>query len=299
MLFLSLIALLLGGASLALIARAVVLPRMQAAERVESLELYGFRPPVPIAGEQKRPALADLAGRIGESAGRRLGTARMDALRRELIAAGIYRVSAGALTGYRIIACVVIGASGLILARDLGPVLGTPTAIVCALLGWYTPLVFVRRRARHRLMQIERELPDLIDLLVVTVEAGTGLAGALQLATRKLHGPLADELRITLQEQRMGRGLTEALGGMLARVDTPNVRSFVRSVAQGETLGVSIGTIMRNLADEMRKRRRALAQEQANKAPVRMLFPLVLLILPAFLVTILGPALFSLSDSLR
>jgi len=90
----------------------------------------------------------------------------------------------------------------------------------------------------------------------------------------------------------MGLSIQEALMNMLARVDTPSMRSFVRSVVQGETLGVSIGQIMRDLANEMRRRRRQTAQERAQKAPIKILFPLVLLIFPAMFVVLLGPALF-------
>jgi tight adherence protein C len=135
-------------------------------------------------------------------------------------------------------------------------------------------------------------------MVVVTVEAGTGLAASLQLAANKNAGPLGDELRLTLQEQRMGRSLHDALLGMLGRCDTPNMRAFVRSVAQGERLGVSIGTIMRNLAVEMRKARRANAEAQAQKAPVKILFPLVFLIMPAFLISILGPPLFQFTSTI-
>ena len=106
-----------------------------------------------------------------------------------------------------------------------------------------------------------------------------------------MEGALGDELSLTLQEQRMGLSIQEALMSMLARVDTPSMRSFVRSVVQGETLGVSIGQIMRDLAQEMRRRRRATAQERAQKAPIKILFPLVLLIFPSMFVVLLGPAL--------
>jgi tight adherence protein C len=95
---------------------------------------------------------------------------------------------------------------------------------------------------------------------------------------------------LTLQEQNMGLSMQEALLKMLDRVDTPSMRSFVRSVVQGETLGVSIGQIMRDLANEMRRRRRAIAQEKAQKAPIKLLFPLVFLIFPAMFVVLLGPA---------
>ena len=138
--------------------------------------------------------------------------------------------------------------------------------------------------------QIDYELPELIDLLVVSVEAGVGFSGSLRIAAERLTGPLGQELRLTLQEQNMGLSTTEALENLLVRADTPGVRSFVRSVIQGETLGVSIGQIMRNLAGEMRKRRKAAAEEQAQKAPIKMLFPLIFLIFPAMFVVLLIPA---------
>src|SRR5207245_2360919 len=124
------------------------------------------------------------------------------------------------------------------------------------------------------------------------VEAGLVLVGSLQTAATRISGPLGEEIRLTLQEQSMGLSMQEALLSMLDRVDTASMRSFVRSVVQGETLGVSIGQIMRDLAQEMRRRRRAVAQERAQKAPIKILFPLVLLISPAMFVILLGPALF-------
>ena len=97
----------------------------------------------------------------------------------------------------------------------------------------------------------------------------------------------------------MGLTTEEALGNMLVRVDTPAMRSFVRAVTQGEALGVSIGDILRSLANEMRKRRRAAAEERAQKAPVKILFPLVFLIFPAMFVILLGPAVFDFLDAFK
>src|SRR5207244_12794596 len=105
------------------------------------------------------------------------------------------------------------------------------------------------------------------------------------------------ELRLTLQEQDMGLSMHEALGNMLSRCETASMRSFVRSVLQGETLGVSIGAIMRNLAMEMRKRRRQAAEERAQKAPIKMLFPLVFLIFPAMFIVLLYPAIHSFGQA--
>ena len=172
-----------------------------------------------------------------------------------------------------------------------------PGAVVAVYFGWRAPLIVVDRRARFRLQEIDYELPELVDLLVVTVEAGLGFAGSLQVASERIGGPLGEELRLTLQEQNMGLTTEEALRNMLARADTPAVRSFVRAVTQGETLGVSIGDILRSLATEMRKRRRAAAEERAQKAPVKILFPLVFLIFPAMFVILLGPAVFDFIDA--
>ena len=160
------------------------------------------------------------------------------------------------------------------------------------------PSSYVDHRARRRHERIDYELPELIDILVVTVEAGLGFAGSLRVAADKLRGPLGQELRLTLQEQNMGLSTTESLNNMLVRADTPGMRSFVRSIVQGEKLGVSIGQIMRNLAIEMRKRRRAAAEEQAQKAPVKMLFPLIFLIFPAMFVVLLVPAIIKISEAL-
>src|SRR5919204_6415803 len=119
---------------------------------------------------------------------------------------------------------------------------------------------------------------------VVAHEAGMGFVGSLQMAAARISGQLGDELKLTLQEQRFGLSINEALMNMLARVETASMRSFVRSVVQGETLGVSIGQLMRDLALEMRRRRRQSAQERAQKAPIKILFPLVFLIFPAMFV---------------
>jgi tight adherence protein C len=142
-------------------------------------------------------------------------------------------------------------------------------------------------------------MPELIDLLVVTVEAGLSLSAALQLAGERMKGPLGDELRIVLQEQRMGLTPVQALENMVTRCPTPAVESFTRAMVQGSLLGVSIGAILRSLAVEMRKRRRAAVEQQAQKAPIKMLFPLVFMIFPAMFIVILGPAVISIFHALK
>ena len=210
------------------------------------------------------------------------------------MAAGLYHVTPGRFLGYRVLCTVGFPILWIWLASTIGvkAVLLVLITVLMVVLGWMLPTRILADRAKQRLDEIDYQLPELIDLLVVTVEAGLGFVGSLQTAATRISGPLGEEIRLTLQEQSMGLSMQEALLSMLNRVDTASMRSFVRSVVQGETLGVSIGQIMRDLAQEMRRRRRAVAQERAQKAPIKILFPLVLLIFPAMFVILLGPALF-------
>ena len=296
MLVILLFGLVLAGTSVVLVAKAAVMPRLRASESVGRIGSYGFaskqlddRRPGPA-----RTAVDGMATLVGSFAGR-LGGFREASIRRELVAAGIYGLAPRKFLGYRILCAVSMAATWLWLASTGGysgivSVFGVPVAV---LIGWTAPMTIVRRRSRVRFERVDYELPNLIDLIVVTVEAGLGFTGSLQLAAERFGGPLGDELRLTLQEQSMGLSPKEALRNLLERCDTPLMRSFVRSVLQGETLGVSIGQIMRDLSVDMRNRRRQAAEERAQKAPIKLLFPLVFLIFPAMFVVILGPAVFS------
>jgi tight adherence protein C len=288
------------GVCVAGLIRLVTAPRARAMQRLTEIEAYGSsaRPALATAlgVEGPRSGLSDLAGRIGGVVVRRFGRVREADLRSELMAAGMYAVSPRTLLGYRVLAATLLPALILLLGS------ANPLAIVLALVaigvGWMLPLVAVRRKARQRLDQIDRALPDLVDLLVVTVEAGLGFSGSLRVAADQFAGPLSDELRLTMQEQAMGLAMSDALVHLLRRAETPSMRSFVRSVIQGEALGVSTGTIMRNIAVEMRKRRRKAAEERAQKAPIKLLFPLVFLIFPTMFIVLLLPAVFSLQSAL-
>ena len=141
-------------------------------------------------------------------------------------------------------------------------------------------------------------MPELIDLLAVILEAGVAFTAAMRIASERISGALGDELRLTIQEQNLGLSTLDALQNWMGRCDAPGVQTFVRAMVQGERLGISIGQILRNLAIEMRKRRRQAAEERAHKAAIKILFPLVLLIFPAMFVIVLGPALFRIIDTL-
>lgn len=280
--------------------RVIMAPRARVIQRVAEIEAYSTsaEPALAATGlgaEVPSGGMSDLASRIGGFVVRRFGRVRESDLRAELMAAGMYDLTPHTLLGYRVLAATLFPALILLLGSASG--LAVVLALAMIGLGWMLPLTLVRRRARLRIDLIDLALPDLVDLLVVTVEAGLGFSGSLRVATDQFAGPLSDELRLTLQEQAMGLAMSDALVHLLQRVDTPSMRSFVRSVIQGESLGVSTGTIMRNIAVEMRKRRRKAAEERAQKAPIKLLFPLVFLIFPTMFIVLLLPAVFSLQSA--
>jgi tight adherence protein C len=290
MALLLIIAVALIGVAASSVVRAIRLPRIQAAQNLAQIQAYGFgaeiaEDPAPI--EHRR----DLAELFGRALSGRIGDAQLTALRRDLLAAGLYSVSAETILGFTGLAMVGLGLLfGYAFAAAGQPaVLVLLLALMGAGMGYVLPRTVVRRKARFRLERIDYSMPELVDLIVVTMEAGVGFVASLRIAGARLTGPLGDELLLLVQEQTLGASTQAALANWVARSDTPNVNSFVRNVAQGERLGVSMGHIMRDLAHEMRARRRLVAEERANRAPIKMLFPLVFLIFPAMFIVLLAP----------
>jgi tight adherence protein C len=282
------------------VVRLATIPRARTIERLADIEAYGSAAQPALAsgtfgGDVPQGGMSDIAARIGGVLVQRLGRVRESHLRDELMTAGMYTTSPRALLGYRMLAAIVLPVLVLVLGHGQG--LAIVLALIMVGIGWMAPLTIVRRRARMRIEQIDRALPDLVDLLVVTVESGLGFSSSLRIAADQFAGPLSDELRLALQEQAMGLSMSDALVHLLRRAETPGMRSFVRSVIQGESLGVSTGTIMRNVAIEMRKRRRKAAEERAQKAPIKLLFPLVFLIFPTMFIVLLLPAVFQLEKA--
>jgi tight adherence protein C len=296
------IGLVLFGTAVVLITRGVVSARLRTADNLGQIGRYGF-----VATPELKPIgglhgyIDSAAAGIGRLFTEDLHLVNEERLRKTLIAAGMYRTSPRTIIGYQLLFGIALPTVWLFLA--LGTSASTALAILAAIffafIGWFAPAFVIQRRAESRIHRIDRGMPELIDLLVVTVEAGLSLSASLQLAGDRMRGPLGDELRIVLQEQRMGLSPVQALENMVSRCPTPAVESFARAMMQGQVLGVSVGQILRNLAIEMRKRRRALVEQQAQKAPIKMLFPLVFMIFPALFVVILGPAVVSIFHALR
>ena len=226
--------------------------------------------------------------------------ASADAIGARLIAAGLsQRVSTSQFLAVK---------TGLAVAGLLtGIAFGTTTAVVAGVLftpllgvlGFIAPDVILTHRIRARRERIRSELPDALDLLAVSVEAGLGLDGAIAKLTEHMQGALVDEFALTLGEMRIGEARPEALKKLAERVPAPEVSAFVRSVIQAEQLGISLGRILRVQAADSRLRRQAAAEERAMKAPIKMLFPTALFIFPAMFVVILGPALLNITSSLN
>lgn len=300
MTLLALAGLVLLGIGAALALRATLLSRLEAADRAAQIDVYGYVAPHAAKQAGRPSGLRAMAARVGAALVRRYPDRfNEDDIRRQLTAAGMYRTEPLAFLGARGLAGVGMPFTILFLGALAGSAaLAFLAAVIAALLGWRVPGIVLERRAKARLVEIDRTMPELVDLLIVTVEAGVGFNASMQLAGGRIEGPLGDELRLASQEQRMGLSTTESLTNMMTRVETPSMRSFVRSILQGEQLGVSIGQILRNLAAEMRKRRRAAAEERAQKAPIKMLFPLVFLLFPSMFIVLLFPALYQIAKAL-
>jgi tight adherence protein C len=208
-------------------------------------------------------------------------------------------LGAGEFVGLRLLCSILCS----LLALALCPLLPNLLLRVCFLclglvIGLTLPETILESRIRRRQSEIRRALPEMIDLLVVSVEAGMGLDGALRKVTEKMSGPLAAEITRAREETALGKTRAAALKEMAARLEMREVRTFVAAVTQAEQLGTSIVRVLRAQSLMARTARMQRIREQAAKLPVTMLFPLALFIFPAIFVVLLGPSLMRLASAL-
>jgi tight adherence protein C len=165
--------------------------------------------------------------------------------------------------------------------------------------GFKIPDLVLSSKIRSRRDAIRSDLPDALDVLAVSVEAGLGFDGAVTKLTEHMTGPLVDEFSLLLSEIRIGESRQTALKNMASRVDAPELSAFVRAVVQADQLGISLGRILRVQAADSRLRRQSAAEEKAMKAPIKMMFPTVLFIFPAMFLVLLGPAVMNIMKVLK
>lgn len=200
---------------------------------------------------------------------------------------------------------VILGVAGLGVGLMFGvvihpkPVVALAALVIFPLCGVLGPKAWVDQAARERQGIVRRDLPDVLDLLAISVEAGLGFEAALELAARNFAGPLADELRRALREMELGSTRQDALHALKSRVDVTELSTFVTALTQADALGMPIGRVLHTQAAELRSRRRQWAREKAGKMPVKILFPLVAFIFPPILVILLGPAAVSIMHALN
>lgn len=282
------------GAAVFLIGEAATLPARERHGSIRRAATYG---------RSRRPS----AGRPEESFGERvveplkMGLAQavlkvsprmtVDAVSARLMGAGLGRVlSPTTFLASKAAAAIGGVVGGLIVGGMVGGAFPVLLAAVFALLGFMVPDLFVSFKARGRRDEVKAAMPDALDLLAVSVEAGLGFDAAIQKLTEHMEGPLIDEFALALGEMRIGETRTNALQKMVDRVEAPELASFVRAIIQADQLGISLGRILRVQATDTRNKRQAAAEEKAMKAPIKMLFPTALFIFPAMFIVILGPA---------
>jgi tight adherence protein C len=171
-------------------------------------------------------------------------------------------------------------------------------AAIVVVLGYVAPDVVVASRAKERQDRIRHELPDALDQVTIAIEAGLGLETAIARTAQHATGPLAEELARTIQDMRVGFSRKEAWLALSARTDVPDLRRFARAIMQADQYGVSIAHVVRSQAQELRGKRRQRAEEAAMKVPVKILFPLLVCILPVLFIVVLGPGMLNLLEVL-
>jgi tight adherence protein C len=299
--------LLLGSGAIGLaIALAVWLvaaprPRTSAEELVAGAQEAQISPiaPAPAAPSNRADEdLAPLYQRLRQLAARLSPADYGPRLQRRLDLAGNPR-------GYLPDRVLAFKGIALVLGAMLGILVGLHHGIVILLappgiaaFGFFVPDIIIRNLGEKRQIELQKGLPDALDMMTVCVEAGLGFDAAIMRVALNLEGPVASEWARVLQEMQFGMSRTEALRALVSRTDVPELRTFVSSLIQSAELGISVGIVLREQAKEMRIRRRQRAEERAQKLPVKILMPLISCLLPAMFVVVLGPAIIQIVHTL-
>ena len=263
----------------------------------DRLSNYALRPASLQERESKESfstrVLGPMIKRISGALGQKSPAASLEKVRLKLAQAG-NPSSMGPVEfiGLRYVLALGLAGGGFLLftLAGLGATFGIMLGLAIGILGFIMPNIWLDRKVKGRRKEIVKSLPDAIDLLTISVESGLGFDPALMRVAEKWDNALTREFARVLSEMRIGKTKREALREMALRCDEDGLTTFVSSVVQADTLGVPITQVLRIQSEAMRVRRRQRAEEMAQKAPLKMLFPMVFLIFPALYVIILGPA---------
>lgn len=272
--------------------------RMEMANRIEAAvaSKSGARGRGTAAGRREARPSRMVLGKLSVQWIRKQPASRLSATQAKLAQAGYpFQLSAPEWIGFKLL-CVGVGliVGVVVLLLSGGQLAGFAVLLGCLLFGFVGPEFWLSRQVTQRQAAILKQLPGMMDLLTVSVEAGLGFDQALARVAEKSKGPLAEEMERMQGEIQMGNSRASALTRMATRVGVEELRSFAAAVTQAEKLGVSMAPVLRVQALDMRRRRRMDAQERAMKAPVKLLFPLILFVFPALFIVILGPALLNI-----
>jgi tight adherence protein C len=264
----------------------------------------GFSLAALLIGISLVPSRSDITKRLEELEGLRweTGTGRSQAFERlfndkqrgklaqKLHEAGWYTVTPAKM-GARIVAGAIVGATLGVGAMALTSEVNLTYVgmlLLLVIVGAYAPMTLLKRAAKARKTAIEKSLPDLLDMLASTVQAGLTFNAALGYAKDVATGPLGEEVKASLSEMRLGRSRADALRSMAARMHVEQVSTFITAVVQAERLGSNLASVLEELAEETRNRRMMRAEELANMMPTKLVIPMALFMLPALFIMIFG-----------
>jgi tight adherence protein C len=295
----------LAGLGVVLLAVGIYLPRTGKDVIAERLAAFNQRPrsleemelQQPFSERVLRPFIRQLADTLGRFQQARSKTPNVtqvkgiEAIQRKLALAGNpYRWTPADYLGVKAFATLVLGGLFFFLMTIGGePVYAFVFGGVGVLFGWFGPELLLRSKTQSRQKHIQRALPDALDLLVISVEAGLGFDAAIQRLVEKKDDALAIEFARVLAEMRVGRARRDALKDMVLRTQVPDLNNFVGAILQAEQLGVSVTKVLTVQAEQMRILRRQRAEEKAAQLQLKLIFPLAIFIFPALCVVIMGP----------
>jgi tight adherence protein C len=244
--------------------------------------------------------MAPLQQRASKLARRFSGTDAPERIRRRLDVAGnpsgwtVERVQAGKVIGVVTMFLISVAVTGVM---GLGFTMRVVLVLVATAIGWFGPNLYLYQKVYDRSKRMQRDLPDAIDLMTISVESGLAFDAAVQQVARNTEGPLSDEFSRVLREMQIGQGRAQALRGLSERTEVEDLKSFVTAMVQADSFGIPIANVLRIQSQEIRTKRRQRAEEQAQKVPVKITIPLIFCILPVLFIAVMGPAVIHIMDN--